>query len=279
MATVCAIYGYEFTREFTYRGMRFVPRYALITEAHDKARDLAKYHLTGLVVIDSYVAESIFCLEAVLSFIEHLDVIISDPFSLDSDDYFSQFPAVARTAQRNNGGGAVLLQDGFFDNMRADFICLAMDRLADERFCEDTGWRILFFKATEKFRQRRPFLDISYYLLFSGLETYVRRTLGAPHEGNIAKLIAKRLQQLDFNIDQFRPNDLKRSADSYARVRNALFHNSSLDSTRKFAGAVVHYRLTDYYPNLLILVNLVVLRGAGFNHPRFHWDSWITMQR
>lgn len=279
MATVCAIYGYDFTREFTYRGMRFVPRYALITEAHEKARDLTKYQLTGVVVIDSYVAESIFCLEAVLSFIEHLDVIVSDPFSCDSADYFSPFPDVARTVQRNNGGGAVLHQDAFFDNMRADFICLAMDRLADDRLCEDTGWRILFFKATEKFRQRRPFLDISYYLLFSGLETHVRRTLGEPDDRDTVKLIARHLRKLGFNIHQFKPNDLKRSADSYACVRNALFHNSSLDTTRKTAGVVVHYRLTDYYPHLLILVNLVVLRGVGFDHPSFQWDQWITMQQ
>lgn len=279
MSQACAIYGYEFTREFSWRGMRFVPRHTWITDAHDNARDLTRYNLTGVVLLDSYDDHHMFCLEAVLSFVEHLDVLVSDPKEIAEEDYFSGFPAVARTARRHNGGGAVLHQDAFFPTMRSDFISLAMDRLLDSAFCEATGWNTLFFKATVPFRQRSPYLEVSYFLLFSGLETYVRRTLGDPSSADIASLIARRLKQLGFNIYSFKPDDLRRSADSYARLRNALFHNSALETTRRGEhGELTLYRLVDYYAHFVILVSLVALKAVGFDHPRIHWDSWITMQ-
>lgn len=280
MSTVCAIYGYEFTREFEHCGMKFVPRHTWITEAHESARHLTRYNLTGVVLLDAYDHHTIFCLEAVLSFIEHLDVLISDPEEVDASDYFSAFPEVARTAPRHNGGGAILHQDTFFPTMRSDFVCLALDRLADSTFCDATGWSTLFFKVTAPFRQKSPYIEVSYFFLFSGLETYVRRTLGEPDATDIATLISRRLKQLGFNIYSYSPKDLKRSADSYARLRNALFHNSSLLTTRRGAnGSITQYSLVDYYAHFMLLSSLVVLRAVDFDHPRIHWDSWITMQQ
>jgi hypothetical protein len=280
MTTVCAIYGYEFTREFSQQGMRFVPRYTGVADAHDKARDLGRYNLTGVVIIDEYDDHQIFCLEAVLSFIEHLDVLISDPMPLTDSDVFAPFTSVARTAKRHNGGGAVLHQDAYFHDIRSSFIGIAMSKPADDQFCKATGWKTLFFKATAPFRQRSPYIEVSYFLRFSGLETYVRRTLGDLDSRDVARLISRRLRQLGFDIYPYRSDDLKRSADTYARLRNALFHNSSFETTRRNKkGVVVNYKLLDYYANFLILVNLVVLRGSGFSHPSINWDSWITMQQ
>lgn len=109
-----AIYGYEFTREFIYRSLRFIPRHESAADSHRGARDLKRYNLTGVVLLDSYDDHQMFCLEAVLSFVEHLDVLISDPTELPVGDYFSVFPAVARTTKRHDGGGAVLNRDTFF---------------------------------------------------------------------------------------------------------------------------------------------------------------------
>lgn len=280
MTTVCAIYGYEFTREFTIEGMHFLPLYTWVKEANKKARDLNRYNLTGVVVLDQYQNHQVFCLEAVLSFIEHLDVIISDPITVRDADIFTAFPSIARTAKRGDGGGAVLHQDAFFHDMRSSFIKLAMDRLVDDQFCEDTGWKTLFFKTTVPFRQQPQYLDVSYFLLFSGLETYVRRTLCEPDSREVSRLISKRLRQLGFDIITYDSRDLKRSADTYARLRNSLFHNSSLETSRRTKhGTVVNYNLLDYYANFLILVSLVVVRASGFEHPNLRWDTWITMQQ
>lgn len=279
MPTVCAIYGYEFTKCFEYRSMKFLPRYSWVVDVHDVARDLKGYNLTGVVLMDSYDSEQVFRLETVLSFIEQLDVLISTPQDLGEDSYFERFPPVARIAPRHDGGGAVLHQDTFFPDMRARFVTLAMSHLEDKVFCETTGWNTLFFKATIPFRQRKPYLEVSYFLLFSGLENYVRRTLKKPHENNVAALIARRLGQLGFNIYPDNLLDLKRSADSYARLRNALFHNSSFQTERRLKdGSIIRYDLRDYYAHFMLLVSLVVLKGIDFQHPRIRWDSWITLQ-
>lgn len=280
MKTVCAIYGYEFTKEFSYREMRFVPLHSWVDDVHDKARDRTSYQLTGVVVAENYDADQIFRLEAVLSFIEQLDVLISDPREVEEGDFFNSFPTVARVSRRNDGAGAVLMQDTFFPDMRSGFIQLAMDQLTDEVFCQNTGWRSMFFKATEHFRLRKSFLDVSYFMLFSGLETFVRRTMKSSKNEEIAKVISTCLSELGFNIFTYDKSNLKRSADSYARLRHALFHDSAWQTTRKADdGSVIVYNLVDYYANFLILVNLVVLKGAGFDHPDFHWDTWITFQR
>ena len=106
MPLACAIYGYEFTRESERHGLRFIPRYTWTTNAHDKAGDLTKYYLTGVVVLDAYRDDQTLCLEGLLSFIEHLDVLISEPTQVASEPYFQHLPEVATAAARHNGGGA-----------------------------------------------------------------------------------------------------------------------------------------------------------------------------
>lgn len=266
--------------------MKFVPRYSYVVDANKKARDLKKYQLTGIVILDDYQQRTVFCLEAVLSFIEHLDVLISDPVEVavadTKQEYFSLFPEVARTSMRHSGGGAILHQDSYFPAMRSSFITIAMSRLADEQFCRSTGWDVLFFKTTETFRQRHQFVEVSYFLLFSGLETYVRQTLNAPKSPpspHISSLIAKQLGKLGFNIKDYDEDDLRRSADTYARLRNALFHNSSMQAQRKKKnGTVVNYSLLNYYVNFKILLSLVVISAAGYNDHSINLDTWITMQ-
>ena len=127
---------------------------------------------------------------------------------------------------------------------------------------------------------RSPYIGVSYFLLFSGLENYVRRTPGVLKDCEAAPLISKRMRQLGFDIHTYRPDDFHRSADTYARLRKALFHNSSLETMRKQTdGTVVNYKLLDYDANFRILVSLVVVRASGFDHPALHWDSWITLQQ
>lgn len=277
MSLVCGIYGYEITRPFEAYGLQFVPRIAALQDARVIARDLDRYNLTAVVIADAFPGDLLFRLEAVLSFIEHLDVIVTEPAPLIASDYFSQFPSVMRTSRRHNGGGAILSQDTFFPNSRAEFVANALDRLGNRAHCESTGYRVLFFKCAEVFRQRKPFIEVSYFLLFSGLETYVRRTLNDESTG-VAILFARWLKDLGFKVYQDRPNELERSMDTYARLRNALFHNSKFEAHRKIKGKDHTYRLEEYYAQFLILVGLVVLKATAFDDGHINWDAWIDRQ-
>jgi hypothetical protein len=278
MGQRCPIYGFEFTRPFTAGALQFEPLYTSYQVATAKARDARQYNLTGVVSTDRYDSEVMFRLEAILSFIEHLDVAIGSPSALSAGNTFEGIPEVARVADRHSGGGAVVADDAFFPDSRRKFVELALAKLSDDAHCHATGYRTLFFKATETFRQRRPFLEVSYFLLFSGLETYVRRTLGDPHSRDIAQLLNKRLRQLGFQVYDYRPTELERSMDTYARLRNALFHASDFQAVRKARSGTVHYKLLDYFAQFMLLVNLVVLKATDFDDGHINWDSWIDRQ-
>lgn len=258
--------------------MAFKPLFTTFRDAEASARDLRKYNLTAIVEAADLPAELLFRLEAVLSFIEHLDVIVTEPEPLTTADGFSQFPKVLFTAQRNNGGGAIIGSDTFFGNSRQKFVEQAVLRLGDSAYCEATGYRTLFLKTTETFRQRRPFLEVSYFLLFSGLETYVRKTLNDFTTREVALLLNRRLRAMGFNVFHFSPTQPERSMDTYARLRNALFHNSEFEATRNVAGSIQTYKLTSYYAHFLILLALVVLKATNFDDGHTNWDAWIDQQ-
>jgi hypothetical protein len=275
MSLVCGIYGYEVTRPFEIDGLKFLPLVSDLHEAKKLARDLDRSNLTGVVIADEFPGDLLFCLEAVLSFIEHLDVVVTEPVRIVGSDHFANFAPVAQAPRRSNGGGAVLRSDAVFPSSRPKFIALALARLADRAHCEATGYRLLFLKATETFRQRKPFLEVSYFFLFSGLETYVRRTLGQPTERDVAQLMFLKLKSLGFNVLKFQPDQLERSTDTYARLRNALFHNSDFKASRRHGGRTIRYALVDYYAQFMILVSLVVLKATDFDDGHINWDGWI----
>lgn len=276
--SVCGIYGFEITHQFSACGMQFVPLIASFREAQDSARALDQYNLTAVVIADDFPGDLLFCLEAVLSFIEHLDVIVTEPMLIRSPLPQDQFPKVLKTTRRHNGGGAIIGSDTFFPNSRATFIEKALQRLGDSAYCEATGYRILFFKTTETFRQRKPFIEVSYFLLFSGLETYVRRSLNDFESKDVAVLLNRQLRVLGFKVFSFSEAQLDRSMDTYARLRNALFHSSKFEAHRKIRGNLHTYRLSDFYAQFLILVALVVVKATDFDDGHLNWDAWIDRQ-
>jgi len=278
MPFVCGIYGFEITRPFEVYGMQFVPLINSFREAQDSARVLDQYNLTAVVIAEDFSRDLLFRLEAVLSFIEHLDVIVTEPMPLELPQPHDQFPKVLRTSRRHNGGGAIIGSDTFFPNSRATFIEKALQRLGDSAYCEATGYRVLFFKTTETFRQRKSFIEVSYFLLFSGLETYVRKSLNDFNSRDVAALLNKHLSKLGFKVFSFSESQLERSMDTYARLRNALFHSSKFEAHRTIHGSVHTYQLTDFYAQFLILVALVVVKATDFDDGHLNWDAWIDRQ-
>jgi hypothetical protein len=278
MPQVCGIYGFSITKPFVVAGLRFVPAHASFQDAKESARDLRQYNLTAAIVAHSLSAEILFRLEAVLSFVEHLDVVITEPEELGGDDPLAQFDRTLRVGRRHNGGGAVIGEDTFFPMSRPTFIERALQRLGDDSHCESTGYRTLFFKVTETFRQRKPFIDVSYFLLFTGLETYVRKTLNGATASDTARLLSQRLRAMGFNVHAFSASHPERSMNTYVRLRDALFHNSAFEATAKSGGVVTTYRLTEYFGQFKILMALVVIKATEFDDGHLNWDAWIDRQ-
>ena len=217
-------------------------------------------------------------LEAVLSFIEHLDVIVTRPIELASSlNLFGQFPIQFNGHVRNNGGGNIIIGDAFSTSSRYDFIKAATTKLADKAFCELTKFKSSFFKCLEVFRSPKSFLDVSYYLLFSGLESFARGILGDT-QSDASTPIFKLLQSYGFNIKIDNPARLPRAISTYTHLRNALFHNSELEKEVNINGSLVLLKLVDYYRYFKMLVPLVMMKAVNFDDNHINWDSWFDRQ-
>ncbi len=275
MNVVCGIYGYQITRPITLPGIRIEPRTTDYQQATRWARDLDAYQLTAVLKGTSVSEDLIFNLEAVLSFVEHLDVLISSPIEDINDDPFSLFSPSITTHRRNNGGGAIIGEDFFFHSSRSLFISKALDRLLDRKFCEQTQFNILFFKCVEALRQRKPFVEVSYFLLYSGLESFARAVVNDRFNRNSSEPICKLLTSYGFDVQIERPADLKRAVSTYTHLRNALFHNSEFNAIINVNGTEVEIKVFDYLFNISQLVALVVLKSVGFDDEHINWNSWI----
>lgn len=278
MTEYCGIYGFEITRPIIGSGFRIEPRTTDWQQSQRWAREDIAYHLTAVVSGPSVKDDFLFDLEAVLSFVEHLDVIVTSPRSIDAEDAFCAFEPIITAHRRSSGGGAALPSDNFFHRARGDFVVACLGKLADEEFCSDTQFRALFFKKVEAFRQRRPFLEVSYFLLYSGLESYARAVLNDRMTRNSSVPICRLLQRLGFDVTEERPSDLPRAISTYTHLRNALFHNSELNARINLNGTIVEIKLTDYFFHLLQLATLVIFKAVEFDDGHINWNSWIDRQ-
>ncbi len=278
MNIVCGVYGYEITKIINLSLIRLEPRTENYKQAKEWARDEKKYHLTGVLVCEDISDELIFNIEAILSFIEHMDVLISSPKKIESGDIFSSFTDTIITHRRSNGGGAVIGEDTFFHDSRAVFIEKAICKLQDANFCKKTKFNILFFKCVERFRQRKQFVEVSYFLLYSGLESFSRSVVEDTSNKNSSEPICKLLKEYGFDVKVENPNDLKRAVSTYTHLRNALFHNSQFVANININGIHTELKLFDYLFHIEHLVVLVILKAIGFDDEHINWNSWIDHQ-
>lgn len=282
MPQVAALYGFEFTIPFSAGGLEFQPLHGDYSRARVLARDSSKHNLTGTVSAPTLSQDQLFQLEAVLSFIEHLEVLVSKPVNdiaavNKPEDHFELHVV---TPGRHNGGGAVLGSDAFgaWRNSRSTFIGLALKHLADAEYCQRTRFNSLLFKSVETFRQRRPFLEISWFLLVSGLEAFCRASLADYTTKNAAVPITSVLKNYGFNVYQDDPANLPRSISTYLHIRNALFHQGDYSATVRMNDSEVTLDCLQYFFNLQMLTSLTVMKAIGFDDGHMNWDCWIDRQ-
>ena len=273
-----ALYGFEFTRSFSAAGLFFRPIEADYVAVKALARNLEAHEITGTVSGPRLTPELLFNLEGVLSFIEHLDVLASEPESAaDAAEHPERyFESSLAMRPRHNGGGAVIGSDAFnpWRESRQQFIELALGKLADERFCQSTRFRPLLFKCVETFRQRQPFLEISYFLLISGLETF-SRSIQSDYQSKAAGPITKTLRGYGFTVYQNNSKELARSISTYLHIRNALFHHGDFSAKIKINSDKVTLNCSEYLFNLSMLVSLTIMKVVGFDDGHTNWDCWI----
>ena len=115
---------------------------------------------------------------------------------------------------------------------------------------------------------------MSYYLLYSALESLARFDQDNSECRNSNIPIANFLQDLGFSIRQNYPKDLVRSVASYTHLRNALFHNSKLQKEITCNQEKVTLKMKDYHWHLKLLVPLAILKYMGYEDNEIRWDAW-----
>jgi hypothetical protein len=83
------------------------------------------------------------------------------------------------------------------------------------------------------------------------------------------------LKNFGFDVEQ---NNLLRrtqSVQTYAHLRNALFHQGKLETKISENGREIMLKLTDFSSNWQRLVADVLLKVIGFDDGHINWNRWL----
>jgi len=258
----------------------FQPLESGYQQARALARDTRRHHLTGTVSADRLSAQQLFDLSAVLSFVEHLDVVVSE--AIDDPEAQSQperhFDLALEPRSRLQGGGNVIASDAFRPDSRRDFISLAMALLSDGKERQRTGAALLLFKSAETVRQRQPFIEITYFFLISALEAFCLTHMNDFATKNASEGMVRSLRTFGFDVEQDVLSRPERSIANFLHLRNALFHDGRFTKTIRLDGSERILNCSDYLFRLSMLVSLTVMKAVGFDDGHTNWDCWIDRQ-
>jgi hypothetical protein len=282
MADECffAIYGYAITRPTTVGPFTIFPRFTDLGVAQRSATDSDRFNLTAVGVLTGAVNPlSFFDLAAALTFCQQQWVVISEagrlPAGTSPQSAFAHFSDTTSVAPHRPRGGCLIGDDSFYPTARQSFLELCLTRLADQAFDAASGFRRAFFRHVESWRLYQPFVDITYYLDFSALEILARTHAGDFVTKNVAELVAPFLQAHGFHLVQHNSNRRELGVQTYAHLRNSLFHDGRFEASPPENQSTVTLRLVDYEHYLRDLVPDVLLRVLGYNDPNINWNRWL----
>jgi len=203
MSLAIGIYGYTFTKPFSIVNLELKPLYKDFITAQDKARDNNAYNLTGCLLAPATsfqklrsLQQTLFDLEAGLTFAEQQHVALFGAVELEPGEEIIEilrgeqphnfkevlpFQLVATNLLTRHAArptyGPCLQVDAFDPDMRTRFLGLLMSKLQDQTFLHSTGFRSAFFRNVEMVKMGDAPIDVTYSLLFTGLELTARKNV------------------------------------------------------------------------------------------------------
>ncbi len=272
-----AVYGYEITQKLDLTEFILEPVEADLKKAKENARSPNSFHLTAIgEVKKSPCRDTLFDLEGVLTFCQQQAVIVSDFYqddSLDSIDNIKQkFPNKLNVLGKRYTSGALILSDDQDFNGRIYLINLCLSKLKNSNFNNQTDFRAAFFRNVESWKLRSELIDVTYYLDFSALEILSRKYLNDFESKDVAHLICRFLNCHCFDVKNNCGSDRKIRMDTYAHLRNSLFHNGRFEKLFNDNGNQVTLNLTDYSEYLRRLVPDVLLKVIDYQNATINWN-------
>jgi len=277
------IYGYEITRAIQVGPFLLYPRASSSTEAQTLAADGQRFNLTAIgEIIGTYDPQALFDLSGAFTFCQQQWVEVTRPVEKPGDTTPDQMlgeiaPQLDLPHERPTVG-PLLMRDSFSENSRRDFLDICLRKLSDSAFEAMTGFRGAFFRSVESWRLPRPFLDVTYYMDFSALEILARTSASDFSSRSIAEMAAPFLQKHGFDIQQDNLRSRERGVQTYAHLRNALFHKGTFVKTFPENGEMITLNLSIYESYLRRLVPDVLLRVLGYDDDHINWSRWLDRQ-
>lgn len=285
---VFGIYGLNFTRFVSVAGVELMPRFTEPREARTHATSQSTFWLTGVGRIPvapgradyHCTTQQLFDLAATLTFLEQQNVVVSapveDPHESDLSALMPMFVDRLPLTMARPSHGSLLIDDSTDPDPRFRFLDLCLRKLHATSTPPADAFRGAFFRVAEVWRLSQPFVDMTYYLAFSALESLARSHLGKTDTA--PTVIRKYLKSLGFDVAAVHPTEGFRSVGRYVRLRNSLFHNAVRQDTYNENGRLFSLELSEYEPRLLQLVADVVLKELGYTDRYINWDRWIDHQ-
>lgn len=275
------IYGYEITRAIQVGPFLLRPCSSSLPEENNLATDSQRFHLTAIGTSSGEISmQSLFDLSAALTFCQQQWVEVTRPLNssadIDAGQMLGQFPLELKL-NCGRPAGELLMRDSSCESSRQNLLELCLQKLNDASFEETTGFRSAFFRHVESWRLRQPFVDLTYYLDFSALEI-LARTAGRNQDDPIAQVTTSFLKQLGFDVKQDDIKVREKSMQTYAHLRNALFHNGQFEYQVKDNAAIVTLKLLEFEDYFRRLVPDVLLKVLGFNDGHINWNRWLDRQ-
>ena len=304
-----AIYGFYFDRPFSFNDIHFTPIeiHLPFWEKVNRIKAQYNYNLSGFIDTPEIESENfIFSMQAVLTFVQQQDVIIKKVTSEKVDNsYISDFQ------RRGNAAPFVMVPDLYEEIVKKlyskliDDADLCNQKGSDSVFSNSNNceFKSLVYKVTEPFHMRRNFIEITYFLYFSGLEAFCKQYLKSYfpefYSETAHKAIGCTLEQMKINYvnvfmfpsqynvknEQLTENDfIKLSITTYSRLRNSLFHSNKFVAEvendpieiSKNKYPMQEVKITDFDYNLLRLCNAVILKYIDIENPRLDCSKWYT---
>ncbi|WDX32953.1 hypothetical protein [Salmonella enterica] len=274
MLTV-GIYGFNITKVTHFSFGTMFPTCKSISEIIKKMKSRDELHLTAFLELDinddTECRDILFHLTAILSFIEQRPV--SFGYSLRKHESMGNldddYPKLINIAYSIKSTGIIIKEDYYSKNSRRYFIEAALNKIIIEK---DRHYSTLLHKNVQVFSTPQRYIDVSYYLLFSGLESIARQREN-DLSNNAPSVLYKYLSKFKFDIKQQDNKRPPRSLDIYSGLRNALFHNGEYQTApMKRNGTECTFLLKDYYSYFRRLNSLVILKEANFEDGKINWD-------
>lgn len=278
------IYGFEITKVYDFTFFRIIPLYTKSEDVKEYANSL-DFNLTAFLQYDEnkvHYDDFEFYLESILSFVEQQEVIIKEQF--DHIPCYDELDEKILFLNYGNRKNKIRLfwQDNMNQNdiPKKDAIDCIATKIFNPTNTIDEKYIHLFCKYTELLRFKKNFIEIDYFLLFSGLESFCREYLN-DYTSSIESIFSNVLgKQLNIpNIRQDCPIDLVCSMRTYACLRNALFHNDNLATTITHGTSKKEVSLIDYSDYFQRLVIVTILKYVGFNSQKFGYHLWKSERK